>query len=125
MMPLLTQNFKGDSFRNGTIHHSINGSFAIRKGDYKLIMCAGSGGWSFPKPNSKEVKELLPKLQLYNLVKDPGEQKNLEAEFPEIVNELTTLLSKQILEGRSTPGAKQQNDTGAHWKQLWWLENNN
>ncbi len=48
MMPLFTQSFKGDAFREGTIHHSINGSFAIRKGDYKLIMCAGSGGWSYP-----------------------------------------------------------------------------
>jgi len=122
MMPLLTQSFKGDTFRETTIHHSINGSFAIRKGDYKLIMCAGSGGWSFPRPNSKEVKELLPKIQLYDLSKDPSEQKNLQAEMPAKVIELKGLLTQSILEGRSTAGVAQKNDTGAHWKQLWWME---
>jgi arylsulfatase A len=122
MMPLLTQEFKGDLFREGTIHHSINGSFAIRKGDYKLIMCGGSGGWSFPRPNSKEVKDSLPKIQLYNLDMDPGEKNNLQAELPAKVEELKTLLSKYIKNGRSNPGPAQKNDTGEHWKQLWWME---
>ena len=35
-----------------TIHHSINGSFAIRVGKWKLIFCAGSGGWSEPTPKT-------------------------------------------------------------------------
>lgn len=122
MLPLLAQEFKGSSFREATIHHSINGSFAIRKGDFKLIMCAGSGGWSFPKPNSKEAKEELPKIQLYDLSTDPGEQNNLQAENSEKVKELKDLLTQQILDGRSTVGAKQKNDTGSHWKQLWWIE---
>ena len=122
MLPLLTQEFKGDSFREATIHHSINGSFAIRKGDFKLIMCAGSGGWSFPKPNNKKVIDTLPKTQLYDLSKDPGEQNNLQGQLPEKVAELQELLTTQILNGRSTPGANQQNEGGPHWKQLWWID---
>ena len=87
-------------------------------------MSAGSGGWSFPKPNSIEAKEQLPKIQLYDLKNDPREQINLQAELPNVVNELKALLTKQILDGRSTKGVKQTNDTGASWKQLWWINEN-
>ncbi len=121
MLPLLSQSKEDYSFREATIHHSINGSFAISKDKYKLIMCAGSGGWSFPKPNNKKVIDTLPKIQLYNLSNDPGEQHNLQAEMPEKVEELKQLLTQLILDGRSTPGEKQQNDTGNTWKQLWWM----
>ena len=38
------------------IHHSINGSFAIRKGPWKLCLCPGSGGWSSPRP-AKALKD--------------------------------------------------------------------
>ena len=43
-LPLLMQKPWGFK-RPATVHHSINGSFAIRQGDWKLIFCAGSGGW--------------------------------------------------------------------------------
>jgi len=94
--------------REATIHHSINGSFAIRKGDWKLLLSPGSGGWSYPRPG-KEA-EGLPSVQLYNLREDPSEIKNLQAEYPEIVSELRELLRKYINDGRSTPGAHQNND---------------
>ena len=59
--------------REATVHHSLNGSFAIRQGDWKLIMCPGSGGWSNPKPG-EALKKGLPVIQLYNLKKDPSEK---------------------------------------------------
>ena len=34
--------------REATVHHSVNGSFSIRQGRWKLEFCPGSGGWSFP-----------------------------------------------------------------------------
>ncbi len=43
--------------------------------------------------------------------------------MPEKVNELKQLLTKQILDGRSTPGKNQKNDTKNNWKQLWWINN--
>ena len=55
-LPALTGQSKAT--RPSTIHHSINGSFAIRKGKWKLALCPGSGGWSEPKPN-KALKDLL------------------------------------------------------------------
>ena len=95
--------------REAVVHHSINGSFVIRQGNWKLALCPGSGGWSDPRPGSPGEKG-LPPVQLYDLATDVGETKNLQAEHPEIVARLTELMKKYIADGRSTPGAKQAND---------------
>ena len=121
MMQLLRNEPIDGAFREATVHHSINGSFSIRQGDWKLTMCPGSGGWSFPTPNNKIVIDTLPPIQLYNLKDDPGEKMNLQAENPEKVANLQALLTRYIEEGRSTPGKPQQNDGEKLWKQLWWM----
>ncbi|MEN2283929.1 arylsulfatase [Algoriphagus sp. SE2] len=111
-----------DQFREATVHHSIDGSFAIRQGDWKLLMAKGSGGWSFPKPGDPAEAE-LPDVQLYNLASDPGEKINLQEENPEKVASLKNLLIKYIKEGRSTPGVPQQNDPiEGEWKQIGFVE---
>ncbi len=106
--------------REAVVHHSINGSFAISKGDWKVIFCPGSGGWSDPKPNAKEI-ENLPKVQLYNLKNDIAEEHNLQDKYPEIVKEYRELLSKYVKEGRSTKGKPQKNDGPETWEQLKWM----
>lgn len=118
MLPLITEEEAMD-IREYIVHHSINGSFAIRKGDWKLNVCQGSGGWSYPthqdlKKNEKE----FPDMQLYNLKEDIGETKNLIAEHPEKVAELKLALKKIILDGRSTTGAVQKNEGMKGWKQI-------
>lgn len=99
----------GRPLREATVHHSIDGSFAIRQGPWKLALCPDSGGWSDPKPGSAAAKGLRP-LQLYNLRDDPGETRNVEAQHPELVDRLTRLLQRYVSEGRSTPGPRQPND---------------
>ena len=94
--------------REAIVSHSINGSFTIRQGDWKLLLAAGSGGWSSPTPGKEE--EGLPPVQLYNLKDDPSEKENLQAKNPDVVHKLTALLKKYIVEGRSTPGKPQKND---------------
>ena len=43
--------------RDSIINHSIQGKFALRSGDWKLVFCPGSGGWSAPKDNeAKKAK---------------------------------------------------------------------
>ena len=87
-----------EQIRESTVHHSVNGSFAIRKGKWKLILCPGSGGWSEPKPGSPE-EEGLPPYQLYNLEVDIGETQNLYNDFPDVVKELEELLDSTIQNG--------------------------
>ena len=120
ILPLLLDEETDTYERHATIHSSINGSFAIRKGDYKLIMAPGSAGWSAPKPNSEAAKQ-LPEVQLYNLKNDIAETNNIQADNPEKVMELKALLAKQITDGRSTNGVAQENDSVAKWKQIKWI----
>ncbi len=98
------------------VFHSINGSFAIQQGKWKLEMCSSSGGWGWPKPGSPEAKA-LPPVQLYDIIKDIGERTNEYANHPEIVEQLTKLLEKYVADGRSTPGPQQHNDVPINlWK---------
>ena len=122
LIPLFDIENKPSSFREATVFHSIEGSFAIRKGDWKLIFAKGSGGWSFPRPGDPAEAD-LPEVQLYNLANDPGETTNLEAAESERVEELTQIMIRYIKEGRSTPGIPQSNDTyDGEWKQTWFME---
>ena len=96
--------------RETIVHHSINGRFAIRQGNWKLELCPGSGGWG--KPGDAAAKQQgLPEVQLYDLSNDSGETKNVQADHPALVARLRKQLEQQIANGRSTPGAKQTNDT--------------
>jgi arylsulfatase A len=98
-----------DGKRDHLVSHSINGTFAIRRGDWKLLLGPDSGGWSAPRPGSKQTAT-LPPLQLYNLAADLGEQHNLQDREPAQVGELMALLERLVADGRSTPGEKQPNN---------------
>jgi arylsulfatase A-like enzyme len=89
--------------RGDGVSTSIGGTPAVRSGGWKYIPAPGSGGWGTGGDQSQPV-------QLYNLDDDLGETKNLAAAMPEKVAAMQALLEKLITEGRSTPGARQQND---------------
>ena len=107
--------------REATVHHSINGSFSIRKGKWKLEMCPGSGGWSYPTARD-DVIASLPPIQLYDLEADIAEKENVQEQHPDIVNDLMVLLTMYVKEGRSTPGAAQKNTGCPYWAELAWLD---
>lgn len=98
----------GKPLRQSVIHHSINGSFALREGDWKIELCAGSGGWSDPRPGSPG-EQGLPDTQLYNLKDDIAEKDNLQSSEPALVAKMTAELEKIVTDGRSTPGTPQKN----------------
>ncbi|MDA7916396.1 arylsulfatase, partial [Verrucomicrobia bacterium] len=70
------------------IHHASSGRFAVRQGDWKLIM---------------EQKKF--KRELYNLSDDPSETKNVIADHPAIEQRLKLKITRIITGGRSTTGA--------------------
>jgi arylsulfatase A-like enzyme len=119
LLPLLLHPDYQQTVREATVHHSIKGSFTIRKGDWKLLLSPGSGGWSSPKPGPEENG--LPKVQLYNMKTDIAETTNLYLKFPDKVAELKALMTKYVREGRSTPGQAQKNDGAATWDELKWM----
>jgi arylsulfatase A-like enzyme len=99
----------GGSPRTSLISQSMNGSFAIRDGHWKLALCAGSGGWSFPRPG-RDDHSGLPEFQLFNLQNDAGEKENLVAQHPDRLAAMRAELEAAIARGRTTPGPDQAND---------------
>tara|TARA_B110000908_G_scaffold172748_1_gene242694 strand:+ start:10068 stop:11675 length:1608 start_codon:yes stop_codon:yes gene_type:complete len=107
MMPLLSN--EGDYLRDATIHHDKFGVFAIRKGDWKLVVAPNSGIMVSGK--TKIHKDVHSEALLYDLKEDIKEKNNVADQYPEKVKELKTILIKQIRDGRSTPGKIQENDS--------------
>ncbi len=117
LLPLL----RGEDrpIRRDLVHQCYSELLSIRQGPWKLALCAGDGTdrpWCKEEGVPHDVGEIdarqrgLPPIQLYNVVDDPGETKNLQAEHPEVVRRLHGLLAKYVSEGRSTPGIAQKND---------------
>ncbi len=97
MLPAFRGSVGDDPIREATVHHSIEGMFAIRAGQWKLIEGRGSGGWTGggeddPAPG-----------QLYDMRADLDEEENLYLEYPDVVERLSTLLERYRREGRSAP----------------------
>ena len=87
-LPLLLGNEKKYS-RPPVIHHSAGGMFAIREGDWKLVLGNGSGGRQAPKG-----KPLAKPYFLTNIKAHPDEQKNLAGRETEIAEKLEKAFQK-------------------------------
>ena len=89
-----------DQIREATVHHSVEGMFAIRQGKWKLIDGQGPGSLFYgewvPKPDD-------PPGQLYDMSADISERTNLYNEHPEVVERLKALLEKYKEQGYSRP----------------------
>ena len=77
---------RGPSRRASLVHHSLNSTFSLRDGRWKLVMGVGSGGFS--DPDESRSSALMSAGQLYDLVEDPHEQLNLWTTRPEVVERL-------------------------------------
>lgn len=102
-LPVLKGSSLKKPIREAVVHHSVAGMFAIRKGNWKLILGRGSGGFSRPrfiKPKPGEAKG-----QLYDLSQDASEKRNVYLEHPDVVKSLTALLDGYKKNGRSRPRA--------------------
>ncbi len=83
--------------RTTMVNDSFDGTLAIRRGPWKLILSQHGGGVSKePIP----VDPNLPPGQLFHLDQDLEESVNLYQQHPELVQELTTLLRQYQQSGR-------------------------
>ena len=89
--PLLLGAEFNSPMRASIVHHAYDGTFAIRQGDWKLILGKDSGGFSRNLP--EESKPVETEGQLYNLSKDAAEQVNEYASRPDKVEQLTAALN--------------------------------
>ncbi|MEO2047762.1 MAG: sulfatase/phosphatase domain-containing protein [Pirellulales bacterium] len=96
-------NPQGDYERQPLINHAAKGRFSVTAGHWKLILPLGKS-----------------EAELYELISDPAEENNVVAEHSEHVAQLEKKATDIVLNGRTTPGAVQANDTG-HWKSLSWI----
>ncbi|MEM8736431.1 MAG: sulfatase-like hydrolase/transferase, partial [Planctomycetota bacterium] len=87
------------------IHHASNGRFAVRDGKWKLLL-----------PDSRTKK-----YELYDLTSDLAESNDLSQTYPAVVTKLKKMISRLIVNGRSTAGPNQPNDTG-YWQDLAWMQ---
>jgi arylsulfatase A len=94
---------KANHERLPLINHSAEGRFAVTEGPWKLILPLGG-----------------MRMELYDLSTDPSEKNNLAPQHPEIVGQLKRKGTDIVLNGRTTNGPVQRNDTG-HWKDLTWV----
>ena len=126
ILPLLLGEAQEKPLREATVHHSVNGMFAIRRGDWKLIEGDTSGDYrkghnalakaaTLPefdpatgkfKPFAYDIVDFdqeNPVYCLYNLADDPTETTNVASKHPQKVAELRELLNRYRDSGRSTP----------------------
>lgn len=115
-LPALQGNAIPGNKDRGIVHHSDSGQFSIRRGDWKLIL-APEGGSRRQDPMDALVIN-AGKLELFNMATDTAETTNVATQHPETVDALSTLLAEQVVNGRSTPGPKQENEYDKRWTQL-------
>jgi arylsulfatase A-like enzyme len=101
VLPVMLGQGSTAPLREAIVHHSVDGTFAIRRGPWKLAMRLGSHGFSAPK-NIKPTPGGA-QGQLVHLGNDPAEQHNRWLAQPRIVAELTQLLTQYQQSGRSRP----------------------
>jgi len=91
----LTGDVRPESFHEAIVHNHSNGTFAIRKGDFKLTV-------NGPKTNAQVVDDSFPvSFKLHDLSKDIEETTDVSRDHPKIVKEMHVLLKKYVREGRS------------------------
>lgn len=101
ILPALLGRSSPGPLREATVHHSSDGTFAIRRGNWKLATKLGSHGFS--EPHEIEPVASEPQGQLYDLGDDPAEAHNRWLDEPDVVAELTQLLTRYQRQQRSRP----------------------
>ena len=90
IFPVLKGKAEEVPLQRAIIHHSSQGHFAVRQGQWKYIEQSGSGGFSEPQRYEPGPGE--PSGELYDLVSDPAEENNRFKDLPDQVAKMQGLL---------------------------------
>jgi arylsulfatase A len=101
LLPALIAQQPKKPIREALVHHSVDGMFSVRRGNWKLILGQGSGGFSEPSRVVPGPGE--PLGQLYDMDNDIAETTNLWNKHPDIVASLTAILQRYREQGHSRP----------------------
>jgi arylsulfatase A-like enzyme len=120
ILPALLGAKRNARLREATVHHSAQGKFAIRHGDWVLILApTGNDNGKKGEPdwfrNERGYTAHAEAGELFNLAADPTQKNNRYAAEPDKVKELAALMEKYVTDGRSTAGPKQKNDVDIAW----------
>ena len=86
------------SFHEAIVHNHSNGTFAIRKGAFKLTVHG-------PRTTAQVVDDTVPvTFELYDLNSDVEETTDVSDNHPQLVMEMHGLLKEYVREGRSNGG---------------------
>jgi len=102
MLPLLRGHTEAPT-RTHLVHHSAGGAFGIRSQDW-VLLDAPSGGFHKEPDWFREQRGYTPHDQpgeLFCLRSDASEKRNLYAERPDIVGQLSSLLGEVKAENRA------------------------
>lgn len=112
ILPALRGETTPAPLRPATVHHGINGSLAIRRGDWVLIDAPSGDLNREPEWRKKEwnLSESDQPAGLFNLKEDPQQRVNRHADQAALAAELKALLDQYRAKGRSTPGPDLKND---------------
>ncbi len=120
ILPALLGEKRRGPLREAAVHHSGQGKFAIRRGDWVLIFApSGDDNGKKGEPawlrTDRGYKAHTEAGELFNLAKDPTQKDNRYLAEPDKVKELAALMGRYVTDGRSTPGPKQKNDVDVTW----------
>jgi len=103
ILPILKGEKHSSPFREASVHNTFENIWGIRKGDW-LFINSSTGGHREPPESFKALKgytDFNTEGLLFNMKEDPEQQINLYERYPELIQEMESLLQKYREDGYS------------------------
>ena len=95
---LLKGDFKSEPRETILYYYGKNNLNAVRKGNWKLVLPHTFSSYNTEPGNDghggKRIKTVIEKPELYNMMRDPGEQYNVIEYYPDKVREIMAIVEK-------------------------------
>jgi arylsulfatase len=96
--PLFKGDFQSEPRENILFYHGKNNLNAVRKGNWKLVLPHTYRSYHAKPGNDgyggRRIRTVIENPELYNMMRDPGEQYNVIEFYPEKVTEIMAIVEK-------------------------------